>query len=754
MTFFLNDYDPAKVQPRRGPDLRPTGLLTGIGATTSTMMRDTNANFLRQREVIRERDGTATQAAERLGMDKIRPLLEERNRRATESGMASQLVDIPDDPAEAARLLGPNGSKAILDLAREQAKASPDAWKDLDLTDEGVEARVTARRVAEDEDEAQIRALMPSYGGLADLIGGVIGAAADVRNIPFMFGGGGGSFLKVIGREAMLGAAAETVTLPSQFATAKELDKPDPSVPEALAFGAIGGAVLGGAAEGVSRGLAYYRGRQATPPGPNPAIREAAVGAAEDAMVAGENPLRAVQEIMRLEPLVLNNPLPREPLIPGPVPGGVAPITTESLPSLPGQPRTIAEVVQQTEEAVASATLDETVRGEDPQPPRRKGPKPQSLKDFVTKSGGIWKGDDRGDLKALEYRRPGFLKNSRIVRSTAGDNGGGRTLDEMREAAAEAGYLPVNSTVNDFIDLLTEDIRGTRRIYAEADMRAADEIQAQERMAEEATRPADDFIAGARAEGGFFVDRDAYDFDGGTGDAGIAQDFAAYLERDWPNVRFTEAEKAEMLGELQQRGGEAEFLVERVLEREADYFDRPASEADDYGTYDPEEYARYLDQAGGVPGAGGEGLGRPEQDAIAARGGPAGAGRDLGTERTAAGEQYLAPGIAPITTRQRLEQQQNAPLGGGVREADSQIGGLFDPGAKARMDLFDDPTGPKARVVQDAMAADMRDKIEVEDFTVDLGEGPRSVSSLLDELEGDDEFGAILDACGKPRVTE
>lgn len=52
---------------------------------------------------------------------------------------------------------------------------------------------------------------------------------------------------------------------------------------------------------------------------------------------------------------------------------------------------------------------------------------------------------------------------------------------------------------------------------------------------------------------------------------------------------------------------------------------------------------------------------------------------------TAAGEQTLIPGVAPVTERQRLEAAGAKPLAGGNAPA----GGLFDTGARAQTDLMD-----------------------------------------------------------------
>ena len=84
--------------------------------------------------------------------------------------------------------------------------------------------------------------------------------------------------------------------------------------------------------------------------------------------------------------------------------------------------------------------------------------KVQSVRDFVTARGGISKADPQAN-DITPYSRPGFLRAN-----------GGLSLDKMREAAAEEGYLPMDSTVADFVDLLSEDIGGGTRAYRPADL--------------------------------------------------------------------------------------------------------------------------------------------------------------------------------------------------------------------------------------------------------------------------------------------
>jgi hypothetical protein len=57
------------------------------------------------------------------------------------------------------------------------------------------------------------------------------------------------------------------------------------------------------------------------------------------------------------------------------------------------------------------------------------------------------------------------------------------------------------------------------------------------------------------------------------------------------------------------------------------------------------------------------------------------------TERTAAGDQTLIPGVAPVTDRQRAEVAAAKPMTGG--DAAPPAGGLFDDGARAQTDLMD-----------------------------------------------------------------
>jgi len=92
------------------------------------------------------------------------------------------------------------------------------------------------------------------------------------------------------------------------------------------------------------------------------------------------------------------------------------------------------------------ALLD-TLRSDDPDPAPIYGP---SIADFVVSRGGVT--DVGGDLRSMDANR----QRIGII------NKHGEDLDSAREAAAEAGYLPMDSTVADLLELIDRDLRGDR----------------------------------------------------------------------------------------------------------------------------------------------------------------------------------------------------------------------------------------------------------------------------------------------------
>jgi len=236
VTFFLRDQRQPEVPVEDQPDLMTFG--EGVGAAWSTYAIEANNNFRQQRERKAIREELAAEASERLGMD----------------------------PPGAATGPGPSQTDRIMQAAREAQKADPEAWADLDFSDEHIDSLVNERQKQELEDLDAALAYMPDHVGWARHAGGLLSGVADVRQLPLMLLGlGPGSILKVAGREAMLNAAGEALTLPSQFETSERLDRAPPDVAQQLAFAAAGGAILGGGAEALARGLRWVSMRHEAP---------------------------------------------------------------------------------------------------------------------------------------------------------------------------------------------------------------------------------------------------------------------------------------------------------------------------------------------------------------------------------------------------------------------------------------------------------------------------------------------------------
>jgi len=119
-------------------------------------------------------------------------------------------------------------------------------------------------------------------------------------------------------------------------------------------------------------------------------------------------------------------------------------------------------------------------------------------------------------------------------------------------------------------------------------------------------------------------------------------------------------------------------------------------------------------------------------------------------ERTAAGDQTLIPGVAPVEPRLDTPRQPRGP-----QEADSQIGGMFDLANLSMRDMFDSPVSPKAQEANNARVAELRQAVEA-DGNFPLGEmgedglwrgmtadDGRQISTLADALDEIDQMDAL-----------
>ena len=296
---------------------------------------ETDANFVSYKTKIAVRDEKIDEALGRLDRAEVWGHL-------VEQGVA------PDVPFNefADNLMDTNLSYRIpmLKYAREKAFENMEDWADLDLTDYGIEAETNRRLQAEYAEAKTLVEMMPSGQGAAEFVGGMAGVTADVRNVPFLLlGGGSGSLVRIMGREAAYNMAAEAAFLPSQFEMADRLEIQDPDVVETLAMAAGAGAVLGGGVELAARALRYIKGRnqvQEPLPGYSLEDTEAIIDAVEDVLVSGNPDPEVIAKIPdafeKEPPFLLENPINPEkpPLIarPRPPQEPVAPAEPPILP--------------------------------------------------------------------------------------------------------------------------------------------------------------------------------------------------------------------------------------------------------------------------------------------------------------------------------------------------------------------------------------------------------------------------------------
>lgn len=726
MTFFLKDSPPAS---RRGPNADLSTSWDGIGAAASSYWREVNVWDQRGRQVIADRGDLALEAAKRLGPAGLAPLVTEFNEKSRGLGLNERIIPDWARPEEVLDRLGPQGAKRIVEMGREAAQLDPEGWKGVDLSDEGIEARVTERRVAAEKADAEALALSPNPA-LNNLIGQIGAGVLDPVNLALMpFGAGGGSLLRVMGREAILGMTAEALQFDTRTQTAAELGKPAPDLMQSLAYGAIGGALVGGVIEAVPRAIRGYRYWQAlrSPkgvPGISDVTAEVAVRKAEQAISAGENPLDAVRTAMANEPQP-----PREPLIltpayrvtPEATPLAPDPITTEPLPPLPGQaPATPGETA-----ALAARALDKATK---------KAPKYPILS-ILKKNGGI----DPGSWLARELKTmgvdhkfmPGLIKR-----------GGQKEADtlvpeEWDQVISGLSYQTGRDATGNYLDrdgfirAIDDEVRGIQR--------------GERAQAEDAYRPDEVFVEARPAEDGFFIDPNGMGF---MSEAEWADNVGRGLDEylNQKGLSLLDDERAEALDTLIRHGGDASHLVERIIERGLKEEKAARRRAQALGDWNgpirsPDEVVSGADGRGGQPaGRPNPAAGEPGQ-----RGAPA--GEPYRSEQTPEGEQFLVPGTERLATGQA--QRQKAEIE--ARQLQSKIGrlnqtrveddasGLF---AARHVDMFDDLGSPEAQAFMDAEVASMRD-MEGGDFSAIADDG-RQLDSLQDILDEIDESDALL----------
>ena len=752
MTWFMDqEGEVPPLKPRgKGLPISTFGQSVGAAFTQMNIERDvwgavTRARNDAESEVLGE-------AMPRLGEQKVRDALKQ----------SGYLPDIFEGNVLDAVRHNKEAKAEILGMARDAQAADPSAWNGIDLSDDRIE-RMTNEPLQKAYQDAQDILDMSPNAGLAGFVGESAAMVLDPKALPLLFvGGGSGSIMKIMAREAAINMGIEAMYLPKQFEMADRLNIPDPDVRAQLAMAAAGGAVFGGAVEAGARGLAYFRNRSAPKPIPGLSTTQsqAAVDAAEGALVAGRDPFPdTVDAIEALRP----PPPPREPLILMPeqrVPEAQSPLVPNQieerrLDPLPGQ--TPEPIPNDDLVSGLSAALDEAKAAD------RKGSKP--LARFLRASKGPNslkvhpEGTAAAELKARDITAksvPGlFSKQGRkdfdnlVATEMEAEFPG---IIEATKTQRGADYLDSQG----FLDVLIRDIEGDSTW-----LRTRKDVLDLERQLDEAqnSTASEDFVQGRVSEpdqGGWFVDLNAYQFDNPDWEHALALDFEDYLSRQWEGTFFTPEEKAEMLAELRTRGGDAGYLVERMSEREFDEASAITQERPDNGLPFGEDVPAPESPMG--PRA--SDSGRSEVAAVA---GPEGATR-AGDAEGAIPEQF--PGTERVQTgvdqRNRAEisarQQQSMIRRLDQTRVEDDAGGLF---GGAQRELFDDPTSPKSQEFLDSILRDLEDEVATDDsiplafegddgaigLMTDDGRPIATVQDLLDEIRDYDMAAQEIAAC-------
>lgn len=720
MTFFLGK---TVDMPARGPDVAPPTNGAGVGAAFTTYFREIDMFNGATARTNMEKIDLAKPAGERIGIEKL-------NQWYTENDAGyDHLRPPPTSVDDFIEMHGNAGTDIILDMAREAAKQDPEAWKDVDLSQEGIDARVTEGLKASDAADARDLALSPNPIRNS-LVGSLLAGVADPVNLAALpFGLGGGSLLRIMGREALINGAIEGIQQPTRARTAERLGREGPGFVESVAQGAIFGAAFGGIVDGIPRAvraLTYYREMKKVQLDPTmrPETQEAAIQGAEAAIVRGDDPLKATRRAVLSEPSPARAPLILdESLRVTPEPTALAPdpITSEPLPPTPGIQSTTDQVVAVGKSGIAKA--NKTTK---------------EVLGWLKKAGGVeptgWLG---AELKArgLNHKTmPGLFKK------------GGRTeidnivADELDQTIPGISYRAGRDGTGNYID-------------RDGLLRVLDEELAPPRP-QKAYDPRTSYADLDPEDRGFMVDLNARQFaEPDNWRETLAADIDAHLQSTGYPV--TSEEIAEIKAIAASRGGDVDDLVYSVLARDND-----EAEAATIRTMRGEAYGREVpwgDEAGMAPGSVGPGGGLAGESQVAPGNAPeAGAvGQPFPTERTAIGDQAVIPGTRRVDDYQKHVAKAQAEAraiqskmrsGRSQERVEDDAGGLF---GGAQRDMFSDPADPKSKPTQVAMMEDLRDSVTTEDFMVDVGNGPVPASSLLKELDDDLDFEDILNACGK-----
>lgn len=701
------------------------------------------------REVTRYRDNSNSQsiAAEEAYERRNRAIFEATGRQLTNPYRPGWT------PEERERIHRGGGAADALELrGRAEERWSREARELAQMFPEHANAIAVDRPITDDamqiarDAEAAFNAAasdaaeLPAWRRIGNTIGGgIAGALRDPLQVATLaLGGGPGTSRLVTGRiaqvmltEALIngGVEAAVVTASRDWRQAAGLEQSTAGDLKQIGLAALFGGGFGGLLQG---GREAFRLLGKAPPAALERIASGEIkpGDMDELAAALGRPLDA--ETARVARIAEEQPaLDAEAF--GPPPEGLDPRTAEQLAAdalrraeePPEAPAPLPSIDRQAR----ADQLDRIVRADAPigLTPR----KPQSLIEFLAASGGLT--DDAGELASRGLNKRKVRGAGRLVKP------GGRTLDNAREMAAEAGYLDqefgdaatavANSTPDDLLKAIDQELAGKPRWSVQEQGEVIKSWLAHESK------------VAARQQYRRIVEEidsaiDALGIEHKLDDTILRRaSRMAAEDGDDPIVALERALEEDYRLNLDEPGTKAvadvndpDFEIPFFDDVPANAGTGPAARGDagalgaegrpgDGRSADPdggelprvggaEEQAPGLRQTGDTPEPG-----TPEAQETAAL---------ALTEATRAGDQILIDGVAPVSTRQRLEAQGAKPMRGG--NAAPPAGGLFDLDARDQIDMWD--AIPAARKADGGMLytshADMVAEADRADFLGDL----------------------------------
>lgn len=257
MTFFLpTNVDPGAYTAQNPATAPPAGFLDILGAAASAEAIETD--WWSQTE--NTRNDVLGEVIDRIGKDRLAGMINPVNLAEERvQGVVANLGATSTPNAGDASTFEQFEDQQIFDALATLQAEDPAQWGDITVNSiEALEAETNRRLQAEWQDAQDTLNMGGTGSGIAEFLARGTVAMTDPTSLALMPFGGGGAALRVIGKEALLGATGEALVLPRMYEQAERLDIPDPDPTQQIALGAVFGGGFAGLVAGVAAGYRRF----------------------------------------------------------------------------------------------------------------------------------------------------------------------------------------------------------------------------------------------------------------------------------------------------------------------------------------------------------------------------------------------------------------------------------------------------------------------------------------------------------------